>query len=253
MSTPAALRVLVADDEPAARARLRRLLAAHGDVGLVVEAADAAQSLTAAEREGPFALAVLDIDMPGANGLQLAERLTRDGLARCVVFSTAHAQHALDAFALGAVDYLLKPFHPERLAQSLDRVRASVAQPHTVSAACAWVSTREGRRRIALADVQWVASADNYVSLHLPPHQHLERGTLAAWLAQPDWAGRFVRVHRCHAVNPAHVLAVAPQPGGEALLTMRSGAVLGVSRRFRDALDAVLQAPAPHSPPTGPR
>ncbi len=250
MSPPTALRVLVVDDEPAARARLRRLLAAHADVGWVVEAEDAGAAQRVAQREGAFDLAVLDIDMPGANGLQLAEALTRAGMARCVVFSTAHAQHALDAFALGAVDYLLKPFHAERLAQSLARVRAWVAQPVPAQA---WVSTREGRRRIALADVQWVASADNYVSLHLPPQQFLERGSLAGWLAQPDWQGRFVRVHRCHAVNPAHVLAVAPQPGGEALLTMRSGAVLGVSRRFRDALDAVLQAPRPHSPPAGPR
>ncbi|RVT88642.1 LytR/AlgR family response regulator transcription factor [Inhella crocodyli] len=250
MSTDRRLRVLVADDEPAARARLRRLLAAHADVGHVVEAVDTPSALAAAQREGPFALAVLDIDMPGPNGLQLAEVLTRDGLVRCVVFSTAHAQHALDAFALGAVDYLLKPFHAERLAQSLDRVRAWVAQP---PAAHAWVSTREGRRRIALADVQWVASADNYVSLHLPPQQFLERGALVAWLAQPGWAGRFVRVHRCHAVNPAHVQAVAPQAGGEALLTMRSGAVLGVSRRFREALDTVLSGAAPHSPQAAPR
>lgn len=232
------MRVLVVDDEPAARAKLRRLLAAHADVGAVFEAADAPAALALLQAEAPIDLALLDIEMPGGSGLQLAALLppgTRH------VFSTAYAEHALRAFELGAVDYLLKPFHAERLAQTLERVRQQLALPSPGAALRAppgfwWVATREGQRRIALAEVQWLSSADNYVSFQLPPQSFLERGSLGALLERPELAGLFLRVHRCHAVNPAHVLAVAPQPGGEALLTLSSGAQLGVSRGYRAVL-----------------
>ena len=249
------MRLLVVDDEPAARAKLRRLLAAHADVDVVLEAADAPSAITLLAREGPVDLAVLDVEMPGANGLQLAAELSARNPAMRCVFSTAYSEHALRAFELGAVDYLLKPFHAERLAATMDRVREWLAKVPPTSALRAdpgtwWVGTREGRQRIDVADVQWVASADNYVALHLPPQSYLERGTLSAWLAQPLWASLLVRVHRCHAVNPQHVMAVSPQPGGEALLTLRSGMQLGVSRRFRAALNDLSPQAGHRSPQT---
>lgn len=229
---------LVVDDEPAARARLRRLLAAQPDLQ-VVEAEDAASALACLAQQGPFDVAVLDIEMPGANGLQLAAQLPP---ATRLVFSTAYEQHALRAFELGAVDYLLKPYGADRLAATLERLRALLSLPAPsarlqAGAGERFVPTREGLQRIRLADVQWVGAADNYVALHLPPAEHLERGTLAAWLAQPEVAGLFVRVHRSHAVNPAHVMAVRPLSDGEALLTLRDGTELRVSRGHRHLLD----------------
>jgi DNA-binding LytR/AlgR family response regulator len=130
------------------------------------------------------------------------------------VFSTAYEQHALRAFELGAVDYLLKPYSAERLAGALNRVRALLALPAPPARLQApagehFVSTLEGLKRIAWADVQWVGAADNYVALHVPPHSYLERGSLSAWLANPVCAGLFVRVHRSPAVNPAHVMGIA--------------------------------------------
>lgn len=237
------MRVLVVDDEPAARARLRRLLSSETDLVALHEAADAPSALALVQALGqPPELALLDIEMPGASGVQLAAALRELGV-RSIVFSTAHAEHALRAFELAAVDYLLKPYTAERLAATLARVREQLARP-TPAASLApaagqwWVDSAGGRLRIALADVQWLSAADNYVALHLPPHRHYERATLAEALARPAWAGLFVRVHRSHAVNPAHVLRVNPVgSSGDAELDLRCGERLRVSRGFRAVLD----------------
>jgi DNA-binding LytR/AlgR family response regulator len=234
------MRVLVVDDEPAARAKLRRLLSAQADVSEVVEAADAPAALALLTRQG-FELAILDIEMPGGSGLQLAAQLPTG--CRCV-FSTAYGEHALQAFELGALDYLLKPYTAERLAATLERVRAQLALPAPVprlqvSEGETWVDTRDGRQRIRLADVQWLAAADNYVALHLAPLSFLERGSLTALLERPAWAGLFLRVHRSHAVNPAHVMRVMPCRDGEAWLTMRAGQALRVSRGYREVLSSL--------------
>lgn len=227
------MRVLIVDDEPAARAKLRRLLAAEPDVAELLEAADApsALALTQTLAAAPD-LALLDIEMPGGNGVQLAGALREAGV-RCVIFSTAHAEHALQAFELAALDYLLKPYTAERLGAALARVRETLARPATPVGEW-WVDGE----RVLLADVQWISAADNYVELHLPARSLLERATLAEALQRPGWAARFLRVHRSHAVNPAHVQRVQRLPSGEAVLTLASGEALRVSRGYRAALDA---------------
>jgi DNA-binding LytR/AlgR family response regulator len=234
------MRVLLVDDEPAARSKLRRLLAAHADVESVQEAEDAPAALALIARQD-FELVLLDIEMPGGSGLQLAAQLPP--ATRCV-FSTAYAEHALRAFELGAVDYLLKPYSAERLAATLERVRAQLALPTPPARLAAgseeaWVETREGRQRIRLADVQWLSAADNYVAIHLPPASYLERTTLASVLERPAWSGMFLRVHRSHAVNPEHVMGIEPCGDGEAWLTMRCGARLRVARGYREVLSAL--------------
>lgn len=227
------MRVLIVDDEPAARARLRRLLAAEPDVAELLEAPDAPAALALVQTLAtPPDLALLDIEMPGGNGVQLATALRERGV-RSVIFSTAHAEHALQAFELAALDYLLKPYTPERLAAALARVRERLAQPPAPVGEW-WV----GGERVRLADVPWISAADNYIELHLPPRSLLERATLADALARPGWAARFLRVHRSHAVNPAHVQRIERLASGEALLTLAGGEVLRVSRGYRDVLDA---------------
>lgn len=227
------MRILIVDDEPAARARLRRLLAAEVDVAELLEAPDAPAALAlVATLPTPPDLALLDIEMPGGNGLQLAAALREAGVAS-IVFSTAHAEHALPAFDLAALDYLLKPYTPERLAAALARVRERLARP-AAPVGEHWV---EGQR-LRLAEVQWIAAADNYIELHIPPRSWLERATLAEALARPGWAARFLRIHRSHAVNPAHVRRIERLASGEALLTLAGGATLRVSRGHRAALDA---------------
>lgn len=225
------MRVLIVDDEPAARARLRRLLAAEADVAELMEAPDAPAALALVHGlAAPPDLALLDIEMPGGNGLQLAAALRAAGV-RSVIFSTAHAEHALQAFELAALDYLLKPCTPERLAAALARVREQLARPPAPVGEW-WV----GGERIRLADVQWLSAADNYIELHLPPRSLLERATLAEALARPGWAARFLRVHRSHAVNPAHVQRVERLGSGEAVLTLACGETLRVSRGYREVL-----------------
>ena len=226
------MRVLIVDDEPAARAKLRRLLAAEPDVADLLEAADAPSALAlVGTQAAPPDLALLDIEMPGGNGLQLAAALRAAGVPQ-VIFSTAHAEHALQAFELAALDYLLKPYTAERLAAALARVRERLAQP-AAPVGEHWVDGQ----RLRLAEVQWISAADNYIELHLPPRSWLERVTLAEALARDGWAARFVRVHRSHAVNPAHVQRIERLGTGEAVLTLASGATLRVSRGYRAALD----------------
>lgn len=225
------MRVLIVDDEPAARARLRRMLAVEPDVAELLEAPDAPAALALVQGlDSPPDLAVLDIEMPGGNGMQLAAALRGAGV-RSIVFSTAHAEHALAAFDLAASDYLLKPCTPERLAAALARVREQLARPAAPVGEW-WVDGE----RVRLADVQWLSAADNYIELHLPQRQLLERATLAEALARPGWAARFVRVHRSHAVNLAHVQRIERLGSGEAVLTLACGHKLRVSRGYRVVL-----------------
>jgi DNA-binding LytR/AlgR family response regulator len=229
------MRVLIVDDEPAARTRMRRLLAAEVDVAELLEAIDAPSALALVRGQAqPPDLALLDIEMPGGNGIQLAAALREAGV-RAVIFSTAHAEHALQAFELAALDYLLKPCTAERLSAALARVREQLARPAAPVGEW-WVDGE----RFRLADVQWISAADNYIELHLPPRALLERATLAEALERPGWAARFVRVHRSHAVNPAHVARIERLASGEALLTLRCGGQLRVSRSHREALDALV-------------
>ncbi|KQW46591.1 MULTISPECIES: LytTR family DNA-binding domain-containing protein [unclassified Roseateles] len=234
------MRVLIVDDEPAARAKLRRLLAAEADVAELMEAPDAPAALALVQALAPPPdLALLDIEMPGGNGVQLAAALREVGV-RCVIFSTAHAEHALQAFELAALDYLLKPYTPERLSAALMRVREQLARP-AANVGVHWVDGQ----RLLLADVQWLSAADNYIELHLPPRSLLERVTLADALARPGWAARFVRVHRSHAVNPAHVIRIERLGSGEAVLTLSGGEQLRVSRGYRDVLTEFVMGAAP--------
>ncbi|RZJ11728.1 MAG: response regulator transcription factor [Rubrivivax sp.] len=227
------MRVLIVDDEPAARAKLRRLLAAEADVAELFEAPDAPTALALVQTlPAPPDLALLDIEMPGGNGVQLAAALRAAGV-RSVIFSTAHAEHALKAFEVAALDYLLKPYTPERLADALARVREHLARPPAPVGEW-WV---EGER-VRLSDVQWISAADNYIELHLPPRSLLERATLHEALERPGWAARFVRVHRSHAVNPVHVQRIQRLATGEALLSLSCGEQVRVSRGYRAALDA---------------
>lgn len=237
------MRVLTVDDEPAARAKLRRLLTAEADVAELLEAPDAPTALTVVKAQAtPPDLALLDIEMPGGNGVQLAAALRELGV-RCIVFSTAHAEHALQAFELAALDYLLKPYTPERLAAALARVREQFARP-AATVGEHWVDGQ----RLKLAEVQWLSAADNYIELHLPPRSLLERVTLADALARPGWAARFVRVHRSHAVNPAHVQRIERLGSGEAVLTLTGGDTVRVSRGYREVLAQFVVGAAPAGP-----
>ncbi len=240
------MKLLIVDDEPPARAKLRRLLASMPAVSEVFEAGDADEALALVAQHRPDA-AILDIQMPGRSGLELAVDLPAHmGCA----FSTAFDHYAVQAFELNAVDYLLKPFSVERLAQTVLRLQqrgaasrapqrggllTALQQLQPVPAHWLVPQRGGGLMRLALDQVEWVATADNYIELHAPPACHLARHTLADFLAHANAAG-FVRVHRSHAVNAAHIVAITPLPRGEAELKLSSGRQLRVSRGYRAGL-----------------
>jgi DNA-binding LytR/AlgR family response regulator len=252
------MRLLIVDDEPPARAKLRRLLATLPGISAVIEAGDAVEALARIAQDKPDA-ALLDIQMPGMSGLELA--LALPGGMACA-FSTAFDEFAVQAFELNAVDYLLKPFTAVRLAQTVQRLQQRLHQaqlhphqqpsPHRGSLLSAlqqlqpvpahWLVPQRGGGllKLPLAMVERVVAADNYIELHAisttaPAACHLDRRTLADFLAHPAAQG-FVRVHRSHAVNAAHIVRLTPLPRGEASLVLTSGSQLRVSRGYRSEL-----------------
>jgi two-component system LytT family response regulator len=240
------MRLLIVDDEPPARAKLRRFLADMPGVELAGEAGDGQAAMSAVAALSPDAV-LLDIQMPGMTGLELAAALPPGVL---VAFTTAYDEFAVRAFELNAVDYLLKPFTRERLEACIARLRQRltadgraqqrqglVAALHSLQPVPGhWMVAHRGAlHRVPLAEVEVVEAADNYVELHTATASWLDRTTLAAFLAHPA-AGAFVRVHRSAAVNGMHIARVAPLAKGDAELTTTSGRAVRVSRRFRDAL-----------------
>jgi two-component system LytT family response regulator len=240
------MNLLLVDDEAPALAKLRRFLADDPELRVAGEAAngDAALAFVAAQPDAVDAV-LLDIQMPGRTGLEVAAALPPHVL---VAFVTAFDQHAVRAFELNAVDYLLKPFTRERLAACVARLRERLAPPertqqrqrlatalHSLQPVAEhWlVSDRGELRRVPLTQIECVSAADNYIELHSAATTWLDRATLAAFLAHPA-AARFVRVHRSCAVQPACVAALEPLGSGDAQLRLASGRVIRLSRRYRD-------------------
>lgn len=252
--TAGPLRLLLVDDEPAARARLRRLLADCEGATIAGEAASGPEALALADDAVDAVL--LDIQMPGASGLEIALALPAQVL---VAFVTAYDEFAVRAFELNAVDYLLKPVSRERLQACVARLRERLAPPERAARrqqlATAlhalqpvprhWlVCDRGALKRVDLAGIECIVAADNYIELHAAGASWLDRGTLAAFLEHPAVAGAFVRVHRSCAVQPAHVLRIEPLDHGDAELALASGRRVRLSRRYRDELVAALSARA---------
>lgn len=195
-----ALKVLIVDDEPLARSRLRTLL---GDcteprAEVVGEAANAVQAMELIPRSG-CELVLLDIHMPGVDGIALAGAL-RDLLAPpAIVFVTAHAEHAVQAFELEAVDYLTKPVRQERLQQALQKVqRARSAADGAADAQAlgeALIIQERGRsERVALADIVYLKAELKYITVRTAEKEHIYDGALSD--LETRYGHLFVRVHR---------------------------------------------------------
>jgi len=232
------VRVLIVDDEAPARARLRRLLGASEDVKVVGEARDGEEALRLAAELAPDAL-FLDVQMPGASGLDVAASLP--DRAPAIVFVTAFDRYALRAFDAAAVDYLLKPVEPERLARALARLRErrpAASQPRPAPQNLL-IPDRGRTHVVAAAEIAWLEAADNYVVVHAGQRAPLMRRTLSGLLA--DLGEGFARTHRSAAVALAHVVAVQPLDKGDATIALRGGASVPCSRQYRAALLARLR------------
>lgn len=239
------LKLLVVDDEAPARARLRRLLAAHADVWVVGEAAGGDEALQQVQALRPDAL-LLDIQMPGCSGLDVAASLPDP--APALVFVSAFDHYALPAFDAAALDYLLKPVEPERLARALQRLRERAARPPRAAAlppAQLLIPDRGRTHVVPVAQILWLEAADNYVVVHTAERAPLMRRTLQALLQ--DLGDAFVRTHRGAAVAIAQVAAVQARERGDSVLLLHGGQQVPCSRGHRaGVLQALAKAkPAP--------
>lgn len=250
------LRLAIVEDEAPARTRLRRLLAEHADVEVVLEADTlpaALASLPGADADALF----LDIALGESTGFDLLDQLPPPW--PLLVFATAYHEHALRAFEVAAVDYLLKPFDAPRLAATLDRLRAHLADANPLPAeedlrrlqaampaatsfgAPPLVVTERGQRVVVpLDEVTHLVGSGNYVELHTPHRSYLMRATLTQ-LASRLHPAQFLRVHRSYLVRADQIAALTPRGHGDAELTLRDGTTVMVSRRYREALPEGLR------------
>jgi two-component system LytT family response regulator len=268
------IRVLVADDERAARARLSRLLVKIGAAEVVGEAADGAAALAQVAALKPDVL-FLDIEMPEMSGLDIAAAIQDAGPV--VVFITAFSHYATRAFDVNAIDYVTKPFSDERFRASVERAKRRVRErrlgdlatqvaPVSRNALAAFLSLSaelrpdegesakpaDGERylqRLALkegdrsavvkaADIIWIQAEDYYVLIHSKQGRHMVRASLASLEQRLDPA-RFMRVHRTAIVNVDEVKAT--QDRGPLVLTLSNGAEVPVSRSRRQQVESIVR------------
>ena len=180
-------------------------------------------------------LLLLDVRMPGANGFALVEELHVTPMPY-VIFVTAHAEHAVEAFDAEAVDYLLKPFDEERLARALDRAREGIARRRPARRLDRFAVVLGRRTRyVPAADVDWIEGSGNYAKLHVGKETHLVRTTLSSLDEELD-PGRFARVHRSAIVALDRVRELQSLGGGEYRVVLRDGTLVPMSQRYRDRL-----------------
>ena len=232
------LRVTIADDEPLARMRLAALLRECGDVELVASVGDGEAAL-AALATTPADVLLLDINMPGLDGLDLAQRLA--GQARPqVVFCTAYENHALRAFELAAVDYLLKPVRLERLREALQRARQRLAEAQHAPTVWLYARVRGEQVRVALDDVICLVAEEKYISVKHAGGELLIDDSLRQ--LEEAYPQQLVRLHRNCLVPAARLIGLKVQPDGRALARL-AGTDFSpeVSRRNLPALRKLLR------------
>ena len=259
MAEPAPLRVVVVDDEPLARQRVLDLLAREPDVEVVGTAGTGRQAVAAITERGGAAvdLVFLDVQMPGLSGLDVVREVGPEAMP-AVVFVTAYDQHALAAFDVAAVDYLLKPFDDDRFRQALGRARRAVrlrevealrgrlaallgaAPPADPGAGRPEFLERiavEARGHVRLVPVEavdYVGADGPYAVLHVGPDTYAVRERMRALEDRLDPA-HFFRIHRSTIVQIDRVEALLTAPGGDYAVRLTDGTRLGVSRSRRDA------------------
>ena len=241
------LDVLVVDDEEPALADLAYLLRQHPRIATVVTASDATEALRRL-RDGSFAAVFLDIRMPGLDGLELARVLSRFARPPDIVFVTAFEQHAVEAFELQAVDYLLKPVRPERLSDAIRRLGSPARQviaggggggdhPDRIA-----VETGGRTRMVERDAIRFVEASGDYVRLHTDDGAFLVRVPISS--LEESWRDSgFVRVHRRYLIAVRHVTELRTRNGGGYDLVV-AGQEIPVSRRHaRELRDRLARAP----------
>jgi two-component system, LytTR family, response regulator len=249
------IRALVADDQPLARDRLAALLSEEPDIEVVGTAASGPEAVAAVQRLSPDLL-LLDVQMPEMDGIAVVEAI---GPARmpATVFVTAYDEYAVRAFELNAVDYLLKPFGRARLQQTVARVRQRLLGRRAEDLAARLAKVVDELRRpeheserliirtegrvtfVEIDRIDWIEAEGNYVRIHAGSETHLMRETLASLHSRLGDA-TFFRIHRSRVVNLARVHELTIGAGGDYAVVLTTGATLGLSRLYKEALQARL-------------
>lgn len=263
MSTP--LRVVIVDDEAPAREGLRIRLNREADVAVIGEYGDVSRAIEAIRADPPDLL-FLDIEMPQVDGFAMLSRLETCSLP-VVVFVTAHPDHAVRAFGVPAMDYLLKPVDPERLAEAIARARAyweGVRKGEIADRVLAVLREADGgmsggdsgvtttptpgripvRRDggiqfVATDEIDWIEAAGDSVRIHAGKFSHLIRKSMGEMLTMLD-GKRFLRIHRSTIVRIDRVRELQPYFHGEYVVVLHDGTKLKLSRGYRDSLSRLL-------------
>ena len=243
--TATPLRVLVIDDERPALDELSFLLRRDARIGGVLTCGSATEALRVL-RETQVDAVFLDISMPGLNGLDLAQVLSRFREPPPVVFVTAHDGHAVDAFELDAVDYVLKPVREERLAEAVRRVVGGGRPPRTTDETSIPVERGGVTRFLERADITHVEAQGDYARLHTAEGSHLVRTPLTTLEREWGPAG-FVRIHRSLLVALAHVHELRMEQGRASVVVGEGAGAreLVVSRRHTRELRELLTRRTP--------
>jgi two-component system response regulator LytT len=224
------IRALIVDDEAPARSELRYLLAAHPEVSVVGEAAAAAKALELA-RDLAYDVVFLDVEMPGLTGIEVAPLVRERRNPPAVVFVTAHERYAVEAFAIEAFDYLLKPVDPARLARVVERLRERTSE-NVLPVEKLPVVAGGGTELLDYDQVHYVQADGDYSRVHTYDRSHLCTASLGE-LEERLPGGRFVRIHRSYLVNLSKVAGVRrPAPDRFRLQLADAGKTeLDVARR----------------------
>jgi two-component system LytT family response regulator len=249
------LRVLIADDEPLGRQRLRALLEGEADLEVVGECTDGPSAVAALRQLRPDLL-FLDVRMPELDGFGVLEAMG-DERPPGVIFVTAYDKYALRAFEVHALDYLLKPFDRERFQKTLERARAQLAlaqAPEVHEHLRALLEdARPGKKyldRVVIKsttrvfflrteEIDWIEAAGNYLKLHVGPEAHLLRETMNSLEARLD-PEKFLRIHRSTIVNIERIQELQPWFHGDYVVLLRDGTKLTLSRGYRQKLQELF-------------
>lgn len=248
-----AIQVLIVEDEPPARRRLRALLETHEDVSIIGEAVHGGEAVHLIESREPD-LVLLDVQLPVATGFEVIDAIGVERMP-AVVFLTAYDHYAIRAFEVNAVDYLMKPVEAERLGAALARVRARLQQEHHGGGAqlgrvMAEVQDRAPLKRIPIrqggrilfvdiSDIDYVEADGNYVRIWARGSNHLIRETLSTYEQKLAPHG-FLRIHRGTLVQSNRILELQPLFHGEYSVRLKDGTKLVSGRTYRDQLRVAL-------------
>jgi two-component system LytT family response regulator len=249
------LRTVIVDDEPLARERLASLLSAEQDIEIVAQCRDGEEAVTAISQHSPD-LVFLDVQMPGLNGFEVIDAVGGEKMP-LVIFVTAYDQHALRAFQVRALDYLLKPFDRERFKEALQRARTHIQRDETGDLGRRLLALVKDLRRdqpktdrlvvksggrlffLRTDEIDWIEAAGNYVRLHVGTTSHLLRETMNAIEGRLD-PEKFFRIHRSRIVNMERIQEMQPWLNGEYAVVLRTGTRLTLSRGYREKLQERL-------------